>query len=256
MSHNKYDKDTDTLIQISGNATVPIDDTTSATDKVYSSAKVDEELAKRIPLLTGTVDIINSGFPKASNYSVSGTVSESIGLPTNPKSAWYLEHKAHSDGYKYPTQIAYEYAGLRRIMYRTCVDGTWESWREVQSKKNTIFSGIKTKTIPANTDTNFGSTITIDKTSQYLIGFTVISNVETSADANIYFDIKVYDVTDSKRLACFENTNLGWKHNPVTALFCENNSFMWGLTAGHTYDVRMYTNIAIAYRCELWAKEV
>lgn len=67
MSVNFYDKDTDTLTQVAGNATVPIDDTTPSTDKVYSSSKIETDYMKNYTNLedigiTGKISSVSAIF--------------------------------------------------------------------------------------------------------------------------------------------------------------------------------------------------
>ena len=76
-------------------------------------------------------------------------IADAIGLPGSPSSTWFCIHFSHSKGYVYPSQIAFEYAGLKRIMYRTSIKGVWGTWRKIST------TGVKdipkTNIAPADT---------------------------------------------------------------------------------------------------------
>lgn len=279
MSVNIYDKDTDTLKQVAGNAILPIDDTVSSSDKTYSSSKIENDYMKTYTNLkdigiaskTTSVSSIFNIMPDNSKvvigcgHSTSSTIANDydvtdIPMYTRPSIYGVLEVIKINTGrhsIKFSPSLSGNVAPYKVSFGRIKgTDGSSLTWDEVVTKTKPKFSGIKTKTMPSNTLTNFGATVTIDKTSQYQVGFTVVSKTEITADTNMYYDICVYDVTDSKKVPYFENSCLGWKHNPLKSYFCEKNNFICDLTDGHTYDVRMYTNVAIDYNGELWVKEV
>ena len=77
---------------------------------------------------TPEVNSFNKGYQ---SFIVEPSVADGIGLPNSPSSTWFCIHYSHFKGFKYPSQIAFEYAGLERIMYRTCGNGVWSNWRRL-----------------------------------------------------------------------------------------------------------------------------
>ena len=81
--------------------------------------------------ILNNADEVNSFNKGYQSFMVEPSVADEIGLPNSPSSTWFCIHYSHSKGFEFPSQIAFEYAGLERIMYRTCGNGVWHNWRKV-----------------------------------------------------------------------------------------------------------------------------
>ena len=124
---------------------------TPSDEKVVSEKAVKTELNKKVDntIILKTVDEVNSFDRAYQSFIVYNFIADAIGLPGSPSSTWFCIHLSHSKGYQYPSQIAFEYAGLERIMYRTSIKGVWGTWRKIST------TGVedipKTNIAPADT---------------------------------------------------------------------------------------------------------
>lgn len=124
---------------------------TPSDEKVVSEKAVKTELDKKVDntIILKTADEVNSFDRAYQSFIVNKFIADSIGLPGSPSSTWFCIHFSHSKGYQYPSQIAFEYAGLERIMYRTSIKGVWGTWRKIST------TGVedipKTNIAPADT---------------------------------------------------------------------------------------------------------
>ena len=114
--------------------TTPIDKT--STDTQVPSAKVvyDNIINKLNNTITlTTADEVNSFDRSYQSFVINATVATEVGLMDSswPASSWFCIHFSHSKIYKYPSQIAFEYAGFNRIMYRTSNNGKWRTWQRL-----------------------------------------------------------------------------------------------------------------------------
>ena len=124
---------------------------TPSNEKVVSEKAVKTELDKKVDntIILKTADEVNSFDRAYQSFIVYNFIADAIGLPGSPSSTWFCIHLSHSKGYQYPSQIAFEYAGLERIMYRTSIKGVWGTWRKIST------TGVKdipkTNIAPADT---------------------------------------------------------------------------------------------------------
>lgn len=102
-------------------------------------------------IILNNADEVNSFNKGYQSFMVEPSVADEIGLPNSPSSTWFCIHYSHSKGFEYPSQIAFEYAGLERIMYRTCGNGVWHNWRKVCT--TSVADVPVTNIAPANTTT-------------------------------------------------------------------------------------------------------
>ena len=124
---------------------------TPSDEKVVSEKAVKTELNKKVDntIILKTIDEVNSFDRAYQSFIVYNFIADAIGLPGSPSSTWFCIHLSHSKGYQYPSQIAFEYAGLKRIMYRISIKGVWGTWRKIST------TGVKdipkTNIAPADT---------------------------------------------------------------------------------------------------------
>ena len=103
----------------------PISEDDAVNKKYVDDNKVDNTI------ILNNADEVNSFNKGYQSFMVEPSVADEIGLPNSPSSTWFCIHYSHSKGFEFPSQIAFEYAGLERIMYRTCGNGVWHNWRKV-----------------------------------------------------------------------------------------------------------------------------
>ena len=108
-------------------------DSTSTDNTVPTNKAVYNSLINKVDntVVLNTADEVNSLDKAYQSFIVYPSISDAIGLPNSPSSVWFCIHLSHSKGYTYPSQIAFEYAGLKRIMYRTSAKGVWADWRKI-----------------------------------------------------------------------------------------------------------------------------
>ena len=108
---------------------------TPSDEKVVSEKAVKTELDKKVDntIILKTADEVNSFDRAYQSFIVNKFIADAIGLPGSPSSTWFCIHLSHSKGYQYPSQIAFEYAGLKRIMYRISIKGVWDTWRKIST---------------------------------------------------------------------------------------------------------------------------
>ena len=117
-------KKTDISTSISG---------TSTNDKVAGAKAVHDSLANKLDktVILTTADEVNSFDREYQSFIIEPSVAEAVGLPKAPDSTWFCINLSHFKGFKYPSQIAFEYAGIERIMYRTAHNGVWHNWKKL-----------------------------------------------------------------------------------------------------------------------------
>ena len=106
---------------------------TSTNDKVAGAKAVYDSLANKLDktVILTTADEVNSFDREYQSFIIEPSVAEAVGLPKAPDSTWFCINLSHVKGFKYPSQIAFEYAGIERIMYRTAHNGVWHNWRKI-----------------------------------------------------------------------------------------------------------------------------
>ena len=125
---------------------------TPSDEKVVSEKAVKTELDKKVDntIILKTADEVNSFDRAYQSFIVYNFIADAIGLPGSPSSTWFCIHLSHSKGYLYPSQIAFEYAGLKRIMHRISANGVWHNWQRLCTTE--ISKNIpKTNIAPADT---------------------------------------------------------------------------------------------------------
>ena len=108
-------------------------DSTSTDDTVPTNKAVYDSLINKVnnTIVLTTTDEVNSLNRTYQSFIIYSDVAAAVGLPTPPNSTWFCIHLSHIKGFKYPSQIAFEYAGLRKIMYRVADNGVWSAWRKI-----------------------------------------------------------------------------------------------------------------------------
>ena len=108
-------------------------DGTSTNDTVPTNKSVYDSLLNKVnnPIVITTADEVNSFDRAYQSFIIEPSVAEAVGLPKAPDSTWFCINLSHFKGFKYPSQIAFEYAGIERIMYRTAHNGVWHNWRKL-----------------------------------------------------------------------------------------------------------------------------
>ena len=106
---------------------------TSTNDKVAGAKAVHDSLANKLDktVILTTADEVNSFDREYQSFIIEPSVAEAVGLPKAPDSTWFCINLSHVKDFKYPSQIAFEYAGIERIMYRTAHNGVWHNWRKL-----------------------------------------------------------------------------------------------------------------------------
>ena len=102
-------------------------------DDAVNKKYVDDNIINKLDntIILNNADEVNSFNKGYQSFIVEPSVADEIGLPNSPSSTWFCIHYSHSKGFEFPSQVAFEYAGLERIMYRTCGNGVWHNWRKV-----------------------------------------------------------------------------------------------------------------------------
>ena len=108
-------------------------DSTSTNDTVPTNKAVYDSLINKVnnTIVLTTADEVNSFDRVYQSFIIGPSVAEAVGLPKAPDSTWFCINLSHVKGFKYPSQIAFEYAGIERIMYRTAHNGVWHNWRKM-----------------------------------------------------------------------------------------------------------------------------
>ena len=108
-------------------------DSTSTNDTVVGAKAVYDGLINKVnnTIVLTTADEMNSFDMVYQSFIIEPSVAEAVGLPKAPDSTWFCINLSHVKGFKYPSQIAFEYAGIERIMYRTAHNGVWHNWRKL-----------------------------------------------------------------------------------------------------------------------------
>ena len=121
-------------------------DSTSTDDTVPTNKAVYDSLINKVnnTIVLTTADEVNSFDRVYQSFIIEPSVAESVGLPKAPDSTWFCINLSHVKGFKYPSQIAFEYAGIERIMYRTAHNGVWHNWRKIP---NTSVADVPITTI-------------------------------------------------------------------------------------------------------------
>ena len=108
-------------------------DGTSTNDTVPTNKAVYDSLLNKVnnTIVLTTADEVNSFDRVYQSFIIEPSVAEAVGLPKAPDSTWFCINLSHFKGFKYPSQIAFEYAGIERIMYRTAHNGVWHKWKKL-----------------------------------------------------------------------------------------------------------------------------
>ena len=114
---------------------VIVDTSLATTANVISATTTIEELNKKVDktVILNTADEVNSFDRTYQSFVIDSTVAGAVGLPYPPNSTWFCIHLSHSKGFKYPSQIAFEYTGAKKIMYRVADNGVWSAWRTISN---------------------------------------------------------------------------------------------------------------------------
>ena len=128
-------------------------DSTSTDDTVPTNKAVYDSIINKVnnTIVLTTADEVNSFDRVYQSFIINPSVAEAVGLPKAPDSTWFCINLSHFKGFKYPSQIAFEYAGIERIMYRTAHNGVWHNWRKIP----TIGVADVDKTGLKNTSTSY-----------------------------------------------------------------------------------------------------
>lgn len=121
---------------------------TSTDDTVPTNKAVYDSLINKVnnTIVLTTTDEVNSFDRTYQSFIIYSDVAAAVGLPKAPDSTWFCINLSHVKGFKYPSQIAFEYAGIERIMYRTAHNGVWHNWRKIPT--------TSVKDVPVTTITN------------------------------------------------------------------------------------------------------
>ena len=132
-------------------------DSTSTNDTVPTNKAVYNSLINKVdnPITVSTADQVNNFNMAYQSFIIEQSVAEAVGLPKAPESTWFCINLSHFKGFKYPSQIAFEYAGIERIMYRTAHNGVWHNWRKIPT--TSVADVPKTNILSSNSNVTFGS---------------------------------------------------------------------------------------------------
>ena len=121
-------------------------DGTSTNDTVPTNKVVYDSLLNKVnnTIVLTNADEVNSFDRAYQSFIIEPPVAEAVGLPKAPDSTWFCINLSHAKGFKYPSQIAFEYAGIERIMYRTANNGVWNNWRKIPNTSVSDTSGTVT----------------------------------------------------------------------------------------------------------------
>ena len=127
---------------------------TSTNDKVAGAKAVHDSLANKLDktIILTTADEVNSFDREYQSFIIEPSVADAVGLPKAPESTWFCINLSHFKGFKYPSQIAFEYAGIERIMYRTAHNGVWHNWKKLCA---TGVSDVAKTLITISDETNY-----------------------------------------------------------------------------------------------------
>ena len=132
-------------------------DGTSTNDTVPTNKAVYDSLLNKVnnTIVLTTADEVNNFDMAYQSFIIEPSVAEAVGLPKAPDSTWFCINLSHFKGFKYPSQIAFEYAGIERIMYRTAHNGVWHNWRKIPT--TSVVDVPKTNILSSNSNFTFGS---------------------------------------------------------------------------------------------------
>ena len=163
-------------------------DSTSTDDTVPTNKAVYDSLINKVnnTIVLTTTDEVNSLNRTYQSFIIYSDVAAAVGLPNPSNSTWFCIHLSHIKGFKYPSQIAFEYAGLRKIMYRVADNGVWSAWRKIP---NTSVADVPITTI-TNTLVSTKVTFQAADSNAYLyvkngICYVSIWDVTILEDANL-----------------------------------------------------------------------
>lgn len=200
---------------------------TSTDDTVPTNKAVYDSLINKVnnTIVLTTADEVNSFDRVYQSFIIEPSVAESVGLPKAPDSTWFCINLSHVKGFKYPSQIAFEYAGIERIMYRTAHNGVWHNWRKIPNT-SVVDVPLTNITIP---DGLFQS---VNEVSY--IKYEIVNGI-----AFVYFNIRdakfvksgtSLNITVPKIKSPFNHTIIGENINTnLTILANGNNMQLWAL---------------------------
>ena len=217
-------------------------DENSTDEQVPSAKEINNFVNRRLVSTVSSVDEVNSTDRSFQTFMIPSTISESVGLPINPKSAWFVIHCSHAKNYKYPTQIAFEYAGAKRIMVRFCVNDTWSEWRKVCA---TSVPDVGKTVLTLTDSTNYNISTDIDENNCYTVKngicqvnidiqcltATTIHNIFNETLPTPY--VGKYMASISSLYSDYTNTNASYR--PITLVIYDNLTILYGGTVGGRY---------------------
>ena len=227
---------------ITKDAIVTTLDDTVTDEQVPSAKEINNFVNRRLVSTVSSVDEVNSTDRSFQTFMIPSTISESVGLPINPKSAWFVIHCSHAKNYKYPTQIAFEYAGAKRIMVRFCVNDTWSEWRKVCA---TSVPDVGKTVLTLTDSTNYNISTDIDENNCYTVKngicqvnidiqcltATTIHNIFNETLPTPY--VGKYMASISSLYSDYTNTNVSYR--PITLVIYDNLTILYGGTVGGRY---------------------
>ena len=217
-------------------------DENSTDEQVPSAKEINNFVNRRLVSTVSSVDEVNSTDRSFQTFMIPSTISESVGLPINPKSAWFVIHCSHAKNYKYPTQIAFEYAGAKRIIVRFCVNDTWSEWRKVCA---TSVPDVGKTVLTLTDSTNYNISTDIDENNCYTVKngicqvnidiqcltATTIHNIFNETLPTPY--VGKYMASISSLYSDYTNTNASYR--PITLVIYDNLTILYGGTVGGRY---------------------
>ena len=160
-------------------------DGTSTNDTVPTNKAVYDSLLNKVnnTIVLTTADEVNSFDRAYQSFIIEPPVAEAVGLPKAPDSTWFCINLSHIKGFKYPSQIAFEYAGIERIMYRTAHNGVWHNWKKLCTTSVADVGKINLTAMVLNATVNSGGGVyySIKNGICYLQIHSVVTTVASSA---------------------------------------------------------------------------
>lgn len=205
-------------------------DSTSTDDEVPSAKSVYDKLINKLDntIILRTANEVNSFDKVYQSFIIQPSVADEIGLPSLPSSTWFCIHYSHFKGFKYPSQIAFEYAGLERIMYRTCGNGVWSNWRKIctTSVADVARTNITSRVLNATVNSGGGVSYSVKNGICYVQFASITTTVASSGQYIL-----------STGTLPFVDNSLSNGHYPIVSA---NSSNGLVVVEGNTGGVRYY----------------